>query len=316
MIRVQELKYALPGEISVTYFYTEEYLNCEASCINGQNESVLLTATDSHLLCPILVRENYVGSAKLSYLPVPFYYGAENRKKLKMLLEHYMNILLKKNKPAYLRFDPLMSYDSRLLHFFLSSGFDANVHFTTIVNLQNTKSSLWSKVNKSYRSLINNVLKNYEVIVDDGENEQYLNDWIALYTSVTERGNSVPGKKTSKILIDADSVKKGRSFLFSAYNEHKKLISCVEINSSSKYAYYMHSAIHPDHEGKEAFTHALLWKAIDWLGERGFLSLEIGPVFYKGLTNYCPTEKELSISFFKLNMGGTLNPFLVLGKTL
>jgi len=293
-----------------SFFYTDEYIDYLSSYIGGNNCSNIIHNGECGLVIPCIETQYNIGSGVLSYVSLPYFEGSCFDKVKKILMNDFFKYIESFKKDIFLREDPLIKYDNIVIKTMLEYGFDVNVYYTTVIDLTQKKEILWQNLRKSYKSLINNIINNYEVkvyglIKEDEEDNFYLN-WIELYDEVTSRANKTQSKETwekSKILF-----KNNKSFFVSVYFKNQ-LVAAVEIGYVKESAYYLKSAIKPEFESGISFTHALLWKAIEEAKIIGCKSFEIGPVFFSGLSTYKASKKELNISNFKLGMGGDLVPF-------
>jgi hypothetical protein len=208
-----------------------------------------------------------------------------------------------------------VEYDDEIIKILLQNDFVASTFWTTIIELNEDEMVLWKRIRECYHSLINLFAKHDSAqikIVDAIQNIQYFEDWIKLYSILIARG----GQSLSPDAVQTlrTGILDGTGVLYLLY-QGTELIAGTHVNLFGDSAYYSASGIHPSHEGEYAYTHYVLYQAILDLKRRGLSRFEIGPIFYKQMDNfYTPSEKELSISHFKLGMGGTLTPFVVFRK--
>ncbi len=300
-----------------TYFYTNNNLEYISERFGLENESYVNETNEYKFYAPILHNNlGKVESANLSYLPIPNVEGEISDKVLKKEMHVYFEKINQLGwKRIALRQDPLIKYNNQIIKSILQEGFVPNVFFTTIVDLTLPQEKLWQNIRKSYKALINGLEKNntYKLITVDSKNNLFgIDDWIEMYMTLIRRGGGTPTRERFKNI--ETSLKDNLAKLYLLYQD-KKLISGICINYNNNLAYYSASGTHPDFEGKDYYSHLLLWEAIKDLKQKGFSTLEIGPVFYNNVKNfYNPSEKELSISDFKLGMGGTLTPFFIYEK--
>lgn len=296
-----------------TYFYTEDFLKyfCERF---GYSDSSYINKTPYYTFyAPILSKDDNVESGFLSYLPLPSLIGYASDKSIKKEMKIYLEKILNLGSQRIaLRQDPLVNYDHQIIKSLLQEDFTPNIFYTSIIDLTLSKDELWQNIRKSYRSLINSLIKDVDyslVIVDKDNNLKCIYDWINLYLKLVERS----GRKTSKeqFINIEQSIKNDSGYLYLLYKDDE-LVSGVNMNYSNGIANYSASGTHPDYEHKNYFSHYLLWAAINDLKIRNYKKLEMGPIFYDNIENFYPhSEKELSISDFKLGMGGELTPFTI-----
>ena len=301
---------------NLTYFYTENYLNYIAERFIKNNESYTVKNNEYKFFAPILHSDDKVESGELSYLSLPYVSGNISDKTLKKEMATYFEkINSLGSKRIALRQDPLVNYNNQIIKSILQEGFEPNLFYTTIIDLNLSQEILWQNVRKRYKSFINGLEKNTEyktVIVDSQNNIGCIEDWIDLYMALIKRGGGCQDRNRMKNVGTA--ITENCGLLYLLYKD-KQLISGLNINYANKFSYYTAGGTHPDFEGLDNFSHYLMWYLILDLKNRGLDFLEIGPVFYKNVKNfYNHSEKELTISDFKLGMGGKLTPFFIFEK--
>lgn len=301
---------------NLSYFYAEDFLNYFEKRFDFQNDSYIIENNEHYFYAPILHKDNQVGSGPLSLLPIPYYKGNKGSRKFKKLMEEYLQKIGDLGaKRIAIRQDPSVENDSNIVKILLVNGFKPNIFYTTLVDLTSPEAALWNNLRKSYRSLINNLRDDSEktlVKVGSDNIDICFGDWVQLYSALLKRG----GKVLSENAFDEikKSIKNNTGFLYLLYSTDE-LISGIHVNFYNKIAYYSASGINPKYEEKAAYTHYVIYKAIMDLKECGLEKFEIGPIFYKNVENfYNPSDKELTISDFKLGMGGELTPFIIFLK--
>jgi hypothetical protein len=269
------------------------------------------TTNGCTFIAPLLHKGNEIESGELSYLPCPYISSDKYPDFTKKCMKEYLN-LVKNNSRIALRKDPLLKYNNEIISSILRNDFSTNMFYTSIIDLTLDYSELWANLRKRYHSFINKFKnKNSEytfILVDSLNSDSFINDWIELYSTLLSRS-----KKSININLNyiANDLKNNFGKLYLLY-KNKKLISGVNINHTKEFAYYSAAGIHPEYEGHDYFSHFLMWEAIVDLKNMGIKKLEIGPLFFNNVHNfYNHSEKELSITQFKLGFGGSITPFII-----
>jgi len=257
-----------------------------------------------------------VESGQLSYLPLPYYYGIKGSKSVKAFMKDYLKKVndLGSVRVA-LRQDPCVSYDDEIIKAVLADGFMPYLFYTSIFDLKTEQKLLWKAIRARYHGMINGMKNDAskEIIVVTGGNvNYYLEDWASLYKKLVARSGKVLHEEVFHKV--ADSILNGHTILYLLY-EKEILLAGLQIDVNCNLAYHTGCGIDPDYEHGEPYMHYITWYSIVDLKQRGLSKVELGPVFFQNMNNfYSPSEKELSISHFKLGMGGDLTPFIIFTK--
>ena len=298
-----------------SFFYTESFREYYCSRFGLFDSSYSRETNGACFDAVILHCNGNVGNIQLSYLPLPLYNGNDSSKKLKLYMKEYIGTITSYgDKRIAIRQDPVMSYSDTIIRCMLDAGFSPAMFYTTIVDLTKNESLLWQNIRSSYHSLIHKK-ENDDVrlcIIDSENNNDKLIQWFVLYSELIGRGGKVLDSTTQAAI--EHSVMQNNTVI---YLLHRKdtLLAGAQFDKGSRFAYYTASGIKPEFEHTEPFTHFIMWKAILDLKQRGVEKLEIGPVFFNSVHNfYHHSEKEMSISQFKLGFGGKLTPFNIFIK--
>jgi hypothetical protein len=310
---VTRLDYEVDESLLLSSFYTKDHIDSEAAILNGTNESFLLSSNETFLLCPIIRTTELIGSGTSSYLPMPFMFGEMNRKAIPKLVDEYMAYLDAKNLPVYLRIDPLVEYPNEPLRLLFDQGFQASVSFTTIIDLSLSPDMLQKKMQKRCARYIRSMERDFEAKAFSGEAEtDGFEQFLTLYKQVISRGGRYyPEASYDKLRA---MFKAGKLLLFAIFQDGQ-MVSGYAIALHNEAAYCMNSVTHEDYENTNQYTHLLLWTGMMYLKYKNVPLLEHGPVFFKNMANYQPSEKELKISSFKYSMGGELRMVANLHKS-
>lgn len=299
-----------------SYFYTRDFLDYTCTRSGYSDNSYIYEDNEHYFNAPITHKDNRVEAGFLSYLPLPFYCGVRKSKYVRKLMKEYLQCINKlgPNRIA-LRQDPCVEYYDVIIKELLADGFVPNMFYTTIVDLHMNEELLWQRERASARSLINSVKNNpkYRLIVVTSDNvANYLSDWADLYRQLVMRGGVTLSDDVFATV--SQSISNNHTYIYLLYNENQ-LISGAQIDVGDDFAYYSAAGIKPEFESSGSYMHYLLWNAILDLKQKNLSKLEIGPAFFRDMINfYAPSEKELSISHFKLGVGGELTPFIIFIK--
>jgi hypothetical protein len=177
-----------------------------------------------------------------------------------------------------------------------------------ILSLKDDESLMWTNVRKSYKSLINGILKNtnnlYELEFINKDNADYSINEIYRNTHIKAAGRETRSKETFDLQFEM--VKEGHGMI-TALKLEGNYISFNYFLHSHKTAIYMSAADNPDFVDKKTpFYHATLWASILRLKGLGFehiqLSSPASSNCVEGFMDYSD-KKQIEISFFKKGMG-------------
>ena len=174
--------------------------------------------------------------------------------------------------------------------------FKSNTSF--ILNLTNSKESIFNNVRKGHRSNIKQTQKiaNLILLDEDSYNEDLFNSYIDLYYEA--KGN----KRSAKAFkLDSLAINSGLQFIMICEFQNK-LIGAIAFHIYNNKARYNSSIqiyndtlrIHP--------THFLLWSGIEYLINKGYTLLEIGEQVSESEHNIV-SLKEKNLSHFKAGWG-------------
>jgi hypothetical protein len=300
----------------LSYFYTESYRKYSCARFGLADCSYSIDDCEHHFDAIILHVDRNVGVGRLSYLPLPFYRGIQNAKRLKSFMRDYIdNVSSFGLNRIAIRQDPLIAYDDGIIRGLLSAQFTPFLFYTTIIDLTQDELVLWRNVRSRYHSLIRAKEKNSDInlsVIDCTHNCDKTTQWLDLYSELIARGGKTLSTDCREAIVD--SVNIGNSIIY-LLHKGDALLAGAHFDVNGNLAYYSASGIKPELEHTEPFTHFVMWRAILDLKQRGYTKLEIGPIFYDSVRNfYKHSEKEVSISQFKLGLGGKLTPFHIFVK--
>ena len=196
---------------------------------------------------------------------------------------------------------------STLTTHLLKSGAKASPRLSQVINLTVYKNLLWSKIRKSYCSLINSGLRDLEPKIMDRKTVKWeiIQEFRDLH--IREAGKETRSLESWKRQFDM--VKAGEAFVIIGKFENE-LVTAGLFSYNKTNCYYWVSASRRDLFDKPLF-HAIMWTAILHAKDIGLRWFEVGeqlcpnhPIDKK------PTKKELSISDFKAGFGSDTRVFL------
>mgnify|MGYP005991316289 FL=1 len=172
-----------------------------------------------------------------------------------------------------------------------------------VINLETTKEILWSKIRKSYKSIINqNKRLNIETKVINSENVD-----LNLFDKYSETHNKVKNNKRSKenFEFNLNLIKEKKQTIFLCIN-HNKIIGSFVALHYNRLVYYNSGYTNNDNNLLRP-GHLLFWHAIKYFNEKKYKYFFLGGSIDKKIPN-C-TDKEINISFYKSGWGGLIIPW-------
>jgi len=171
---------------------------------------------------------------------------------------------------------------SQVSQFLLRQGYKATPCYTQIIDLQRPEEQLRSEIRKSYKSLINKGLREYNLSF--GINLTLFKD---LHKEVVGRQT----RPDSTWKIQEKMIRKGDAFEIQMFND--RLVAAGLFYTKGDYVYYGvgKSLVNID-------SHALIWKAMLYAKSQGRKYFEMGNQVY------CGKHKLVNISKFKRGFGG------------
>lgn len=208
--------------------------------------------------------------------------------------------------------DPFTIKDKENFNNLLAYNFIDTSTTDCYIDLTQDESKLWSNLRKSYKALINNILKDqeYEIIYIDQKNinEKYYSSYVDLHYACS--GTKTRDEKTFEnqyyAILDNNAtligLKYKDSFIGMSYISHFK-----------EFSSYSSGVDDPLYDNKKIpIYHVLLWSAIKYLKKRNYkkfiLNQPCGYDRVSGFGNYL-TNKQINISHFKQGMGAEMIPF-------
>ena len=171
---------------------------------------------------------------------------------------------------------------------------------TMIVDLSLDKKELWQNLRKSYKSLINNGRKKFEIIIIDTFSADYgVHD---LYKKLHHKTAGRVTRDQRTFDLQFEMLKDDKAVLIGLADK-KCFVAFSYFFHHNGCAYYGSSCDDPDYKTEVPIEHCIIWSAIEYYKRRGFRHLEIGWQQFGSQLFDHPAEKDLSIAFFKRGFG-------------
>jgi len=207
--------------------------------------------------------------------------------------------------------DPLILEYKDKFNTLLEYGFVDTSTTDCLIDLKLEEQDLWKNLRKSYKALINSILKNdeFEIVIIDKDN---------IYYKLHELYRELHAKCAGSATRVKETFDKQFEML---ENDNASLIGLKLNGNFIGFNYFFHfqktviyasGADDPEYENsKIPIYHVILWNAIKYYKERGFDFMEFSqPCGYNkvnGFNDYLD-EKQINISHFKRGMGTKMVP--------
>ena len=174
---------------------------------------------------------------------------------------------------------------------------------TSIMDLTKNKEEMWSSLRNSYKSLINNGKKKYEVIIVDAEKTDY-----KAHNLYKELHHKTAGRITrcqETWDLQYEMLKDDNAMLI-GLKDFDMFVAFSYFSHHNGKACYGSSSDDPDYKTDIPLEHTIIWSAIEYYKKRNFKLLEIGwQSFGKQIFDH-PSQKYINLSFFKRGFGGEI----------
>ena len=180
-----------------------------------------------------------------------------------------------------------------------------------VLDLCGEKSTLWSRLRKCYKPLINGIFKNseYDFVVVSKENPSY-----EIHEAYRELHKKAAGRETRpKTTFDKqyEMLQNGNATIIGLRYKGQFIGLCYFLHTS-EVVVYMSAADDPEFTSmKIPIYHAILQKATEYFHDMGFKHMEYSqPAGYNlvdGFLDYLD-EKQINIAHFKRGMGTKMVP--------
>lgn len=299
-----------------SFRYLENYvkfMKCYSPYISKDLSFLIIENNKTVGICFLPIEEiNGVKSITLggSYTVGPL---AKNEKVERLIFQKIEEIA-NSEKIEIIKFysEPLVEVYSEQYNPFRKYGFLDCSSTDMLISLTPDASLLWSNLRKSYKSLINGILKNsdYKIVFMDKSNADYSINEQYRHLHIKTSGRETRSKETFDLQFEL--VKAGNAFV-TALAFKEKFISFNYFLHQQKSAIYMSAADDPDYTSSGLpYFHATLWASLGYLKEKGFEYLQMSSpassTAVEGFLDYSE-DKQLDIAFFKKGMGAERVPF-------
>lgn len=189
----------------------------------------------------------------------------------------------------------------------VNNGFYFKTAISRYIDLKLDETILRQSLRGSYKSIINNGLRNYKIQILDHKNIKEEDFLSFRRIHINEAGRETRSKQSW--LDQFEIVKNKEGFLVSC-NLDDSLIAAGFFSISKSNCIYQASACDNNNYDNIRF-HSLMWQAINYAKKLGSLSFEMGDIIYSNNhSNTFSSQKELDISHFKTGFGGHDSVFI------
>jgi hypothetical protein len=265
--------------------------------------SFLIIRENKPIAICILFHENIEGNPTFtdfgSYLPAPIICKSINlkdRKKVQnMCFKKIDELATERNiKKVMFRADALTEIQP--YNFLLNYNYLDTSTNTCLLNLRNPLTDLWSKIRKSYKSLINNGKKKFEVVIIDHMNLDH-----KIFNLHKELHCKTAGRMTRSDEtwdLQFELIKNDNAILI-GLKDSDNFVGFSYFAHSHLKAFYGNSSDDPDYNSNIPLEHTIIWAAVEYYSNRKYEILELGYQHFGQQVFDHPTEKDIKISFFK-----------------
>ena len=206
---------------------------------------------------------------------------------------------------AMFMFDPQPNY--KYYNLFLKYNYINTSLLTQVIDLSKTAAELRKNLRKSFKSLINKGLKNYNYYIMTKDNADYDIHEQYRIIHIKAAGRETRPKETFDQQFD-QLLAKQATLIGVLWNNN--FVQFNYFNHFNGYVYYASAADDPDFsEGYEVpIGHAIIQYAINYFKEYNYNYFELGWQYYGNQLFDYPSEKEKMISYFKRGFGGSTYP--------
>jgi len=296
----------LPGWINYQKLYSKKNLKTDFSFVVVKSKKTLA-------ICPLFL-ESYSGIKVFTYSKgyqngpiISNEISEKQRTKVEKICFKIIDNLVQtlEVSKCMIQLDPLQShYKYNALNKY--GYFDASIQ-TCVIDLNLEKNKLWSNIRKSYKAIINNGLDHYDIVVSDRKNPDF-----EMHECYRKLHHKTAGRVTRPIETfqqQFEDLKRDNAMLI-GLRDSGKFIAFSYFLHDNKTAYYGSSSDDPDYNSSIIpLEHCIIWSAISYYKKRGFCCLDLGLQQFSQQIFDQPTEKDISISFFKRGFGGNILPF-------
>jgi len=241
-----------------------------------------------------------------SYLRAPLFNislsSKYNKKVEKQCFKRIDELALQNNVDKIMfMLDPLS--ENYKYNFLMEYGYLDTSTNTCIIDLTEKKVDIWSKLRNSYKSLINNGKKKYEVIIVDAEKIDYKTHNLYKELHHKTAGRITRCQETWDLQYE---MLKNDNALLIGLKDNDRFVAFSYFTHHNENAYYGSSSDDPDYKTDIPLEHTIIWSAIEYYKKRDFKLLEIGHQQFGRQVFDHPSLKDINLSFFKRGFGGEI----------
>ena len=188
----------------------------------------------------------------------------------------------------------------------LALGASPHLRYDLIVNLEMTSQEIWGGIRKSYKPLINRAKRLWTSEIIDNPDTGVWEEFSDLHQSVS--GRLTRSLKTWE--IQRQWVLSEVAFAVYLRDKENRLIGAALFAHNQSAANYF-TGVYDRHLFDQPVAHLVQWEAILEMQRRRIRLYRIGERLYSGQMP-TPSEKELTISFFKEGFASKISPTTLL----
>lgn len=176
---------------------------------------------------------------------------------------------------------------------------------TAVVELDKDIDKLWAELRKSFKSLINNGKKKFNFTIIDKNNLNY--DVHERYRKLHHKTAGRVTRAQSTFDLQFEAIKNDQAMLIGLRDGEQYIAFSYFLHDKNS-AYYGSSADDPEYSSDIPLEHCIIWRSIEYYKERGLKFLDLGAQQFCPQIFDHPSQKDLTISFFKRGFGAKIIP--------
>jgi len=295
-------------ELDVRHSKLSRKFYSELDATKAFNDCSFIVSHEGLPLCAVFITVHVETSNIVSCYNIPcaYYeieglYGKKKRQLGKTIKEEFLRIIDARELIS-LSFEERSESLSIMGTTLLEQGFTPNITFVQIIDLTKSEEKLWSELRKGYKSSVTWAKKNMSIALYD--HQAITSD---IYESFRNLHIAAAGRETRSVetwKTQMDMVHNKEAFVIVGTMGDEVVTAALFLYNKEK-CFYGVSASHPNMSNKP-LSHIILWNAIVHSGSLGCDYFEIGEQLFDGqlIDGKAPSNKELSLSFFKKGFGG------------
>ena len=175
---------------------------------------------------------------------------------------------------------------------------------TSIIDLNESEESHRTNLRKSFKSIINKSLREFEHVVMDHTNYDH-----KIFKDYVEMHHKAAGRVTrpeETFELQAEMIRNNEGVLIGLKKENSWRAFGFFLHNSFS-AYYASGSLEPDYV-MVTDAHLIQWLAINFYKNMGLQRLELDNQYFGPQIFENPSDKEINISKFKRGFGGEMRP--------